>query len=211
MGHIITAVRITRDAPPALRAVWRRSAHNGFCWRRHVPPAGSTPGTASSASQPLQVPRCAQADPAETRSNSDRDTNNSSFAWHSFKFLFHLISSAAVDPNTYIYIYRTCIHVIHEMDVSFSAHIPQSAHKLTSVNQSFCYQHPSPYINASDKTKFRYRPLTSGCCKWVYTARTFTIPWEAIIPTTSVLMMNTDCRSVLLRIPCRKVRGKCTP
>lgn len=177
------------------------------------PTPGSPPGNSPSTSQPVQVPHFIQADPAKARSSSDRDMNNSSFVWHSFKFLFLLISwAAAVDLNTYIYIYiyRTSIHAIREMDIFLLYPYP-SVHKLTSVDQSFYYQHLSPYINSSDKMKFRYRPLTSGWCKWVYTDHTFTIPWEAIIPTTSSLMMSPDCIAILLQIPWRKARGKCTP
>lgn len=104
--------------------------------------------------------------------------------------------------SIYLYIY---IHIITrnlwDGHVPFSTLIRQPPQKLSSVNQSSCHQHLSPDISSGDGLKFRSRPLTPGWCKWVYTASTSAVPGEAIIPTTSGLMMSTDCALYFYRYP----------
>lgn len=104
--------------------------------------------------------------------------------------------------SIYRYIY---IHIITcnlwDGHIPFSTLILQPPQKLSPVNQSSCHQHLSPDISSGNGLKFRSRPLTPGWCKWVYTASTSAVPGEAIIPTTSGLMMSTDCALYFYRYP----------
>lgn len=122
-------------------------------WMRHVPPQG-TLQEHPPTSQHIQVSNSVQADPAKTRSSSDRDTNNFSFVWHSFNFLVLLRSwAAAADPNTHThtFIYRThscdgCLPSPPRIPVSTQINFSQSIILLST---------PSPYINSSDKIVIR--------------------------------------------------------